>query len=252
MLKLKKPDVLLCLSALLLALGTYFATVEVSVWTGGEYDLMHVYTLPFSFPLWILASVFFVYGIALGGRKPSALAQSRKPFLTIESIVAITLGALALISTFLPWVIAEATNPVFERPGFGTMNIGQYHELTGVSLMGANYWMGDAMYLTFIGAIIAVSYSPLLASLNTQRTGAMQAFLSLLGGSCILSSVVSVFLIERWSIAWSFAGGTGGSLAAFKSPGIGILIAASSAVGLIVFGLVGTVRFVRRRKPLVD
>jgi len=80
----KKPGVLFCSSAFLLALGAYLAIIEVPVRitydpaAAEQYDLMRAY-LPFGFALWILALLFLIYGIASGVRKPLAIAQLRKP-----------------------------------------------------------------------------------------------------------------------------------------------------------------------------
>ena len=247
----KKPGVLFCSSAFLLALGAYLAIIEVPVRitydpaAAEQYDLMRAY-LPFGFALWILALLFLIYGIALGVRKPLAIAQLRKPFCMISLIVAVTLGFLAFTSTFLPWVIAERPESFIETRE-GTFNVGQYHALTAVSLMtGTNNMVGDVISLVFIGAIIGVLYISLLTLLEKERMDAMRAFLFLLSGICIISAVAAIYTNRIWWIDFYFGGGSGGFSASFKSPGIGLLIAIVSAAGLIAFGVIATIKLGRQ------
>lgn len=88
----RTPGILVCASALLLALGTYLATMEVPVRitydpaAAEQYDLMRAY-LPFGFAFWILSLVFLVCGFVLGARKPLAVAQLKKPFSRVSIIV---------------------------------------------------------------------------------------------------------------------------------------------------------------------
>ena len=205
MVRFRSPGVLVCLSALLSALGTYLSTVEILVWTGGEFDLMHILTLLFSIPLWILAFVFLIYGIVLGVRN-SSFVRPKRPFLARSLMLSVLLGLLIFASLFLPWVIAEVANPTFEiRPGEDIFNVGQYHALTGVGLIGSNYWEGDVMYLVFVGAVISVLYIPLVTVINERRIEAMRAFLSVLSAICIVGPVLSIFRTRFWGIGWSFA-----------------------------------------------
>ena len=179
----RTPGIFVCLSAFLLVFGAYLATMEVPVRitydpaAAEQYNLMRAY-LPFGFVLWILALVFLVCGIVLGVRKPLAVAQLKKPFSMLSIIVGLTLGFLALTSTFLPWVIAERTEPFIETRG-GTFNVGQYHALTGLSLMtGPNSMVGDVISLVFVGAIIGILHISLLTLLEMERTDAMRASFS--------------------------------------------------------------------------
>lgn len=245
----KSPGILVCLSAFLLALGTYLATMEVPVRitydpaAAEQYDLMRAY-LPFGFALWILALVFLVCGIILGVRKPLAVAQLKKPFSRVSLIVGVTLGVLALTSTFLPWVIAERTEPFIETRG-GTFNVGQYHALTGVNLTtGPNNMTGDIILLVFVGAIIGILHIPLLTLLERERTDAMRAFLFLLGGICIVGSVVLVYAHRIWWISLRVNGALGFSVT-FESPGTGFLIATSCAIGLIAFGIIACAKIIK-------
>jgi len=246
----KKPGVLVCSSAFLLVLGTYLATMEVPVRitydpaAAEQYDLMRAY-LPFGFALWILALLFLIYGIALGMRKPLAITQFRKPFCMISLIVAVTLGFLAFASTFLPWVIAERTEPFIETRE-GTFNVGQHHALTGVSLMtGTNNMVGDVVSLAFVGAIMGILHIPLLTLLEREKTGAMSSFLFLLSGICIIGSVALVYAHRIWWIDLRVDGALGFSVM-FESPGVGFLIATSCAIGLIASGLITIIKLARQ------
>lgn len=252
----RTPGILVCSSALLLALGTYLATMEVPVRitydpaAAEQYDLMRAY-LPFGFALWIFALMFLIYGIVLGVRKPLAVAQLRKPFHMICLIVAVTLGFLAFTSTFLPWVIAERTEPFIETRG-GTFNVGQYHALTGLSLItGINNMKGDVISLVFVGAIIGVLHIPLLTLLEKGKTDAMRALLFLLGGMCIISPVASIYADRIWWVNSRVDGVLGFSVT-FKSSGIGLLIATLSAAGLIASGVIATIKLARQREHLVN
>lgn len=88
------------MSAFLLAIGTYFSTLEVPIWVGSEADLMHIYTLFISFPLWIAAGVLLVLGVAPVLSKPMNSLRPGKPFLPVETIVSIAFGVLVLASVF--------------------------------------------------------------------------------------------------------------------------------------------------------
>lgn len=254
----RTPGFFVCLSAFLLALGTYLAIVEVPVritsdpTAADQYDLMRAYG-PLGFALWISAFLFLIYGIVSGVRKPSAVAQSRKPFLTISLIVAVTLGALTLISTFLPWVIAEKTDPFVEIRGVGTFYVGQYHSLTGVSLItGAMNRAANVGYLVFMGIMISVLHVSLLTRLEKERTDVMRAFLILLGGACIAYPVAVIYANRVWWVSWSFGEVGGAFSVTFISPGIGLLIAAASAAGLIACGIIVTIKLARQREHLVN
>lgn len=176
-----------------------------------------------------------------------AAAQSQKPFSRNRVIVAVALGVLVLIASFLPWVIAEVANPVVDLPRYGSVNIGQYHALTGVSLINSSYWTGDVMYLVFASAVIAIFYIPVL-SFTDKRMRAANAFLSLLGGICVIGPIASLVATESWFIRVSFAGGSGGVQGTFVSPGIGLIIAAVSAAGLVALGIADLVKLSRTSK----
>ncbi|KPV62818.1 MAG: hypothetical protein AOA65_1598 [Candidatus Bathyarchaeota archaeon BA1] len=247
----RTPGIFVCLSAFLLVFGAYLATMEVPVRitydpaAAEQYNLMRAY-LPFGFVLWILALVFLVCGIVLGVRKPLAVAQLKKPFSMLSIIVGLTLGFLALTSTFLPWVIAERTEPFIETRG-GTFNVGQYHALTGLSLMtGPNSMVGDVISLVFVGAIIGILHISLLTLLEMERTDTMRAFLFLLGGICIIVPVTLVYAHRIWWVDLRVDGALGFSLT-FESPGMGFLIATSCAIGLIAFGIITTIKLTRQR-----
>ena len=168
------------------------------------------------------------------------------PFSRNRVILAVALGVLVLIASFLPWVIAEVTNPIVDLPRYGSVNIGQYHALTGVSLISSNYWTGDVMYLVFASAVIAIFYIPILAFVDRQRMDAARAFLSLLGGICVIGPIASLIATESWFIRVSFAGGFGGGVqGAFVSPGIGLIIAAVSAAGLVTLGIAELVKLAK-------
>lgn len=242
----KTPGILVCLSAVLMAFGTYLATVEVPVRitydpaAAEQYDLMRAY-LPFGFTLWILSLVFLVYGIVSGTRKPLAVAQLKKPFSMVNIIVGVAIGILALTSTFLPWVIAERTEPFIETRK-GSFNVGQYHALTGVNLMlGINNMVGDIILLVLVGAIISVLHIPLLTLFERGRGNAKRAFLFLLDTICIIGPVSSIRTRRIWWISLR-VNGTLGLSATSISLGIGSQIATICAVGLLVFGLVNTIK----------
>jgi hypothetical protein len=88
------------MSAFLLAIGTYFSTLEVPIWVGSEADLMHIYTLFISFPLWIAAGVLLVLGVAPVLSKPMNSLRPGKPFMPVETKVSIAFGVLVLASVF--------------------------------------------------------------------------------------------------------------------------------------------------------
>lgn len=240
-----------CLSAFLLALGSYLVTMGVPIRitydpaAAEQYDLMRAY-LPLGFALWILAFVFLVYGVVLGVRKPLAIAHMKKLFPMISVIVGATLGFLALTSTFLPWVVAERTEPFIETRG-GTFNVGQHHALTGINIMtDTNTMTGDIILLVFVGAIIGILHIPLLTLLEEERTDAMRTFLFLLGGICIIWPVLLVYSHKIWWISLRVNGALVFS-AAFKSPGTGFLIATLCASGLIAFGITTTIKLAWQR-----
>lgn len=231
-----------CLSAFLFALGAYLAIVEEPIQitydttAAEQYDLMRAY-LPFGFALWILALISLAYGIISGVRKPLAVARLKERFLTISILVGIVLGLLTLSSAFLPWVIAERTEPFIEARG-DVFNVGQYHALTGINLMtGVNSMAGDVILLVFVGALIGVLHIPLLAFLEGGRANVMRASLFLLGGICIICPVISIYAHKTWWISLHVNGALGFS-AAFKSPGAGFLVTTICASGLIAFGII--------------
>ncbi|MEM2130069.1 MAG: hypothetical protein QXZ70_05675 [Candidatus Bathyarchaeia archaeon] len=227
----------LCLSASLLVLGTYLQTVEIPVRITSDLsaaeqtDLMHVFW-PLSFAFWILSFVFFGYSLVLRHRKSSSV-QLEKPLLSRSLVAAIALGVLALVSTFLPWAVVSAVRS------------GQSISLSGVDLIGSNYWAGDVMYLVFVSSVIAILYIPLLTLFERQKTCAIRVFLLLLSGVCIVYPILSVSATESWFYSISFLGGL---LAKFENPGIGLLIAAFSAAGLIVLGVADTVKSIRQKR----
>jgi hypothetical protein len=244
----RSPGVLVCLSAFLLMLSAYLATIEVPVritddpHAAEQFDIMRAY-LPFGFAILVLALVFLVCGIVLGARKLSTI-QLRTVFSRVSLIVGLTLGFLALTSIFLPWVIAKTTEPFIETRG-GTFNVGQYHALTGINLMtGTNNMAGDIILLLFVGAIIGILHIPLLTLLEGERTDAMKAFLFLLGGICIIVPLASIHAHRIWWISLRVNGTLGFSVV-FESAGIGFLIATSCAIGLIAYGLITTIKLAR-------
>lgn len=246
----KKPGVLFCLSAILFVLGTFLVTLEVPVritydpTAAEQYDFMRAY-LPLGFALWILALVFLVGGIVLGVRKPLAVAPDENHISMVSIIVGLLLGFLALTSTFLPWVIAERTEPLIEIRG-GIINVGQYHVLTGIDLMmGTNSMVGDVILFVFVGAIISILHIPLLTFIEKEKVDAMRAFLFLLSGICIISPVALVYAQRIWWISLDVNGALGSSVT-FKSLGIGLLIASSCAIGLIASGIVTTIKLAQQ------
>lgn len=246
----KKPDVLVCSSAFLFALGTYLSIIKVPVWTGGEYEPMRAY-LPFGFFLFLLALLFFVYGVVLGVRKPLPVARLRKPFSMVSLIVGMTLGVLALTSTLLPWGIAERTATLIETRG-GTFNVARFYALTGVDLM-MGYWGINEIFLLVIGAIISI-LAPFFCLLESKKPDAVRAFLFMLSGICIIGPVTLVHgIIEGWIHAYPYATqiwwinlGEFGYSVIFQSPALGLLIATISAIGLIAFGLITTIKLARQ------
>ena len=240
----KNSGFLVCSSAFLLALGIYLSTMEVPVWVGNEYEPMRAY-LPFGFFLWILALLCLVYGIVLGARKLSA-AQLRTVFSSVNLVVGLTLGVLALTSAFLPWVIAERTEPSIETRA-GAFNVGQHHVLTGVDLMtGINRMEGDVISLVFVGALIGILHIPLLALLERERTHAMGAFLFLLGGLSMIGPVALVYAHRIWWVNLHVDGALGFSVT-FQSPGMGFLIATSCLIGLIASGIITAIKLAQQR-----
>lgn len=232
-----------------MALGTYLATMEVPVRitydpdAAEQYDLMRAY-LPFGLALWILSLVFLVRGILSGVGKRLAVAELRKPFSMVTVVVGVATGVLALVSTFLPWVIAERVEPLMETRG-GSFDVGQYHALTGVGLMmGTNSMAGDVILLVFVGAITGTLHIPLLTLLKSERTNVMTAFLFLLGGMCIIGPLASVYAHRTWWISLRVNGALGFA-ATFESPGMGFLIATSCAIGLVGSGVVTAVKLAR-------
>jgi len=238
----RKPGVLICSSAFLFALGTYLGTIEVLVWVGNEYELMHIY-LPLGFFLWLLALLFLAYGVVSGMRKLRKLqASQRTAFSMVSLIVGVTLGVLALTSTLLPWVIAERVEPLIETR-VGTFSVGRYHALTRVNLMmGIN--KVDEMSLVFVGAMMGILHIPLLSLLEREGPDAMRAFLFSLGGICIIGPVASVYAHRIWWIDLRVDGALGFSVT-FESPGPGFLIATLCAIGLIASGIITTVKLAR-------
>jgi len=223
----ESPGFVVCLSAFLLTLGAYLQTVEIPVRitsdpsAAEQTEIMHAFW-PLSFAFWILAFLFFGYSLVLRRRKSSTSVQLEKPFLSRSLTAAIVFGVLTLASTFLPWAIVSAVRS------------GQSISLSGVSLIGSNYWAGDVMYLVFVSSVIAILYIPLLAFIEKRRTEAARAFLLLLSGIGIVGPIMSVLSTDSWSYSVSFLGGL---LAKFESPGIGLLIAVVSAAGLIALGI---------------
>jgi len=240
----KSSGFFVCLSAFLFVLGVFLVTLEVPIRitydpaAAEQWDFMRAY-MPFGFALCSLALVFLVYGVVLGVRKPLAVAKLKKPFLMVSIIVGVTLGFLAVTSTFSPWIIAERTEPFIETRG-GPFNVGQYHTLTGINLMtSANSMVGDIILLVFVGAIINILHIPLLSLLK--ETDPKHAFLFLLSGVCVISSAALVYAHKTWWITLHVNGALGFS-ATFESPGIGLLIATLCGTGLIVLGIITTIK----------
>ena len=101
----KNPSLLVFLSALLLALGTYLQTVEVPIRmtsdasAAEQTDLMHAF-FPLTFAFWILAIVFLGHALTLWKRNSSNGAQKESWKPTTGLVATVTLGALASISLF--------------------------------------------------------------------------------------------------------------------------------------------------------
>lgn len=103
---------------------------------------------------------------------------------------------------------------------------------------------GDIILFVFAGAMIGILHIPLLTLLEKERTDAMRAFLFLLGGICIVGSVALVYPHKIWWISLRVDGVSGFSMMS-KSLGMGLLIAASCAIGLIVLGIITTIKLFR-------
>jgi len=236
--------VLICVSASLFVLGAYLSVIKVPVWVGdqygfGEYEPMRAY-MPFGLLLWLLALALFVCGIVLGTRKPVQFARLRTVFSLTSLIVAVTLGILALTSILLPWVIAERTTTVVETRG-GTFTVPQYYALTGLNLVME---IGE-IFLVFAGGIIS-ALAPLVSLFESERPDAVRAFLFLLSGVCIIGPVALLYSHIQANLLWGISFGQFGIAASFKSPGIGFFIASLSSVGLIVSGVITTMKLIQR------
>lgn len=246
----KSSGFFVCLSAFLLVLGVFLVVLEVPVQVthdpaAEQWDLMRAYA-PFGFALCILALVFLAYGAVSGVREPSVVAQLKKPFLMASVVVGVVLGFLTMTSTFLPWVIVESIKPLIETRG-GVFDVGQYHALTGINLMTSiNSVVSDIILLAFAGSVISILHIPLLTLLEGKGTDFMRALLFLLSGTCIIWSVTSIYAHRTWWIYLRFDGALGFT-ATLESPGIGLLIAALCASGLIAFGIITAVKSAQQR-----
>ena len=247
--RIPSPGIFICLSAFLLVFGTHLATMEVPVRitydpaAAEQYDLIRAY-LPFGSILWILAIIFLVCGFVLGVRKPLAVATLKKPFSIASIVVSLTLGFLALTSIYLPWVIAERTETFIETRG-GTFNIGRYYALTGLDLMTRmNDMAGDAILFVLAGAMISILHIPLLSLLWKEGTDVTRVFLFLSGGTCIISSVASIYAHRVWWISLHVNGALGFPVMS-EGLGLGFIIATLCAIGLIAFGIIAAIKLVR-------
>ena len=246
----KSPSFFVCLSASLLVLGTYLQILEIPVRitsdpsAAEQYDLMRV-LWPFGFALWISAILFLGYSLILGYRQPSATALQQRQVSRNRIVLTSALGMLVLFSSFLPWVIAEVSNPMINIPRYGSTNVGQYHELTGLSIINSSYW-GNVMYFVFVAAAIAIFYIP-ISILSGKRMHIASTFLSILGGICIIGPIISVAKTESWAIGYQFAGGGGSVQGTFSSLGIGLLVAATSASVLFALGISDIVKLIHLR-----
>ena len=234
------PGLLICLSASLFVLGAYLCVIKVPVWMGdpygfGEYEPMRVY-MPFGFLLWFLALAFFIYGIILGTQKPVQFARLRTMFSIASLIVGVTLGIMALTSTLLPWVIAEGATTLVETR-WGTFNVPQYYAITGLNLMRG---IGEIL-LVSVGGIIGV-LAPLVGLFESERPDAVRAFLFLLSGICIIGPVALLYGNIQGNLVWGISFGQFGIAAVFKSAEIGFFIASLSSVGLMVSGVITTIK----------
>jgi len=249
----KSPSFFLCLSAFSLALGTFLQTVEIPVritsdpTAAEQTDLMHAF-FPFSFALWILTALFICYGLVLSHRQTLAFAPQIGQHSWRRLVFTGTLGALILVSAFLPWVVAEAANPTLTTRS-GVINFGERHELTGLNIIQSSYWSGDVMYLVFVGAAIALFYIPLLAVAG-KRLRVASAFLSILGGACVLGPIMTVATTQTWFVSTQFAGGVGVASANLAGVGIGLLVALVSAVSLVALGISEITQAVKWRNTL--
>lgn len=233
----KTPSVLLCLSAFLLALGTYLCTIEQLVWIGSEYEPMHVY-LPLGFLLWLLAFLLLTWAI-LSGVQKLRVVRLATVFSTPSSIVGVALGVLVMTSTLLPWVVAERSEPLIETRA-GTFDVGHYHTLMGIDLLiGINRI--DEISLAFVGAIIGALYIPLLCVLETKRPDAIRTFLFLFGGICIAVPAALVYTQGTWWIGMR-VDGVLGFAATSVGPGLGFLATALCGIGSISSGIINMVR----------
>jgi ABC-type antimicrobial peptide transport system permease subunit len=142
-------------------------------------------------------------------------------------------------------VIAEVSNPVLNIPRVGSTNIGRYHGLTGLNIINSSY-SGAIMYFVFVAAAIAIFYIP-ISVLAGKRMRIASAFLSILGGICVIGPIISVATTESWTISYQFAGGGGGIQGTFSSLGIGLLVAAASAGGLAALGISDIVKLIHLR-----
>ncbi|MCS7128826.1 MAG: hypothetical protein N3E36_06780 [Sulfolobales archaeon] len=246
---LKSSSFVICLSAILLILGTCLTVVEVPVriayepFAAEQYDLMRAF-MPLGIVIWAIALILLTYGVFIGlsrcfTKKPLPPRQ-RIPS-RISAIVALALGSLAIASVFLPWVITERAEPLIAIRG-GLLNVGQYHSLTGISIMtGVNSMAGDILLLVFTGAVISIVHIPLITLLEEKGAGAIRVFLLLLSGICIAVSIALIYAHRTWWISLQVNGSLGFSTT-FKAPGIGLLTASSSAVGLMALGVITAVK----------
>ena len=230
-------------------LGTYLQIAEIPVriswepYAAEQFEPMSLW--PFGFAVWFFALIFLGYGLILGYRQPSATALQQSQVSRNRIVLTSALGVLILLSSFLPWVIVEVSNPVINNPRFGSINIGQYHELTGLNIINSSY-SGAIMYFVFAAAVIAIFYIP-ISSLARKRMRIASAFLSILGGICVIGPIISVVATKSWGVGFQFAGGSFGAGGTLAGIGIGFLVAAVSASGLIVLGINDTVKLIRLR-----
>ncbi len=228
------------LSAFLLVLGTCLAVVEVPVRIAydplavEQYELMRA-LMPLGVFLWAVALILLAYGVFLS-KCFTRRSLHRKTYSIACVIAAPALGSLAIASLLLPWVITERTEPLIAVRG-GLIDVGQYHSLTGVSLMiGVNSFAGDVLLFVITGALISIAYIPLITLIGEEAC-AVKAILLLLSGVCIAASIMLMYMHRTWWITVKIDGSLCFSTT-LKAPGVGLLTASSSAAGLMSLGAI--------------